>query len=77
MTLPTDALARRERYLTRFGANMIYLVEFVARAARGLEILYKEKNATESHAAARWYNGLEERYVRSLRFPNAALAEKG
>ena len=24
-----------------------------------LEILYAEKNAAESHAAARWYNGLE------------------
>jgi hypothetical protein len=26
MTWPTDALARRERYLTRFAANMAYLV---------------------------------------------------
>ena len=30
---------------------MTYLVEFAARAARDLEILYKEKNAAESHAA--------------------------
>jgi mRNA-degrading endonuclease RelE of RelBE toxin-antitoxin system len=39
---------------------MAYRVEFAARAARDLEILYVEKNAAESHAAARWYNGLEE-----------------
>ena len=39
---------------------MPYRVEFAARAARDLEILYVEKNAAESPAAARWYNGLEE-----------------
>jgi len=39
---------------------MTYLVEFAARAASDLEILYLEKSAAESHAAARWYNGLEE-----------------
>jgi toxin ParE1/3/4 len=39
---------------------MAYRVEFAARAARDLEILYVEKNAAESQAAARWYNGLEE-----------------
>ncbi|MGA7080838.1 MAG: type II toxin-antitoxin system RelE/ParE family toxin [Terriglobales bacterium] len=39
---------------------MAYLVEFSARADRDLEILYLEKDAAESHAAARWYNGLEE-----------------
>ena len=39
---------------------MAYHVEFAVRAARDLEILYVEKNATESQAAARWYNGLEE-----------------
>ena len=38
---------------------MTYLVEFAARAVRDLEILYVEKNAAESHAAARWYNQLE------------------
>ena len=46
-------------YLTRFAANMPYLVEFAARAARDLEILYVEKNAAESDAAARWYNKLQ------------------
>jgi toxin ParE1/3/4 len=39
---------------------MAYLVEFSARAAHDLEFLYVEKQAAESHAAARWYNGLEE-----------------
>jgi toxin ParE1/3/4 len=38
---------------------MAYRVEFAARAARDLELLYMEKNAAESPAAARWYNGLE------------------
>jgi mRNA-degrading endonuclease RelE of RelBE toxin-antitoxin system len=41
-------------------ANIAYRVEFTARAARDLEILYLEKNAVESHAAARWYNELEQ-----------------
>jgi hypothetical protein len=48
---------------------MTYLVEFAARAARDLEILYEEKNATESHAAARWYNGLEEAVYALASFP--------
>jgi mRNA-degrading endonuclease RelE of RelBE toxin-antitoxin system len=39
---------------------MAYRVEFAGRAARDLEILYVEKNAAESRAAAHWYNGLEE-----------------
>jgi toxin ParE1/3/4 len=39
---------------------MAYLVEFSARAIRDLEVLYVEKDAAESNAAARWYNGLEE-----------------
>src|ERR1017187_924238 len=38
---------------------MPYLVEFADRAVRDLEILYLEKNAAKSHAAARWYNELE------------------
>ena len=38
---------------------MTYLVEFAACAVRDLEILYREKNAAESHAAARWYSELE------------------
>jgi len=38
---------------------MEYHVEIADRAFRDLEILYMEKNAAESHAAARWYNGLE------------------
>ena len=59
------ALARREKYLTEFAANMAYRVEFAARAARDLEILYIEKNTVESHAAARWYNGLWTFYILS------------
>jgi hypothetical protein len=54
------APARRGRYSREFGANMAYSVEFSARAARDLEMLYLEKNAAESPAAARWYNGLEQ-----------------
>jgi toxin ParE1/3/4 len=38
---------------------MAYAVKFAARAIRDLEILYMEKNAVDSQAAARWYNGLE------------------
>ncbi|MGD0224533.1 MAG: type II toxin-antitoxin system RelE/ParE family toxin [Terriglobia bacterium] len=38
---------------------MTYLVESAARAVRDLESLYVEKNAAESHAAARWFNELE------------------
>jgi len=48
---------------------MTYLVEFAARAARDLEILYLERNAAESHAAARWYNGLEEAVYALASFP--------
>jgi len=39
---------------------MQYLVEFAERAIRDLEFLYRENNAAESIAAARWYNGLEK-----------------
>src|ERR1035438_3524961 len=38
---------------------MPYLVEFSALAFRDLEILYLEKDAAESPAAARWFNGLQ------------------
>jgi hypothetical protein len=49
---------------------MTYIVEFAARAARDLEILYLEKNAAESQAAARWYNGLEQAVNALALFPN-------
>jgi toxin ParE1/3/4 len=39
---------------------MTFHVELTDRAVRDLEILYLEKNAAESEAAARWFNGLEE-----------------
>jgi toxin ParE1/3/4 len=49
---------------------MAYSVEFAARAARDLEILYLEKNAAESAAAARWYNGLEQTVHTLETYPN-------
>ena len=39
---------------------MTYLVELADRAVNDLVFLYVEKNAAESAAAARWFNGLEE-----------------
>jgi hypothetical protein len=36
---------------------MTYRVELTDRAARDLATLYADKNAAESIAAARWYNG--------------------
>ena len=48
---------------------MTYLVEFAARAARDLEILYVEKNAAGSHAAAVWYNGLEQAVYALASYP--------
>jgi toxin ParE1/3/4 len=48
---------------------MTYHVELTTRAARDLETLYIEKNATESDAAARWCNGLEESVYALVRFP--------
>jgi toxin ParE1/3/4 len=38
---------------------MAYHIEFADRAARDLEALYVERNAAESEAASRWYNGME------------------
>jgi toxin ParE1/3/4 len=49
---------------------MAYRVEFAARAARDLEILYVEKNAAESQAAAGWYSGLEEAVYALETHPN-------
>lgn len=49
---------------------MTYLIELAARAARDLEILYVEKNAAESHAAARWYNGLEQAVYALASYPH-------
>ena len=48
---------------------MTYRVELARRAVRDLEILYVEKNAAESHAAARWYNGLEKAVYALGTFP--------
>jgi toxin ParE1/3/4 len=49
---------------------MAFRVEFAARAARDLEILYLEKNAAESPAAVRWYNGLEQAVYELETHPN-------
>jgi plasmid stabilization system protein ParE len=43
----------------KFAGDTIYRVELTDRAARDLYSLYEEKNAAESLAASRWYNGLE------------------
>jgi mRNA-degrading endonuclease RelE of RelBE toxin-antitoxin system len=48
---------------------MTYRVELTDRAVRDLEILYQEKNAAESLAAARWFNGLEKAVCRLERYP--------
>jgi plasmid stabilization system protein ParE len=39
---------------------MTYRVELAERAVRDLELLFLEKNASESPAAARWFNQLEQ-----------------
>jgi plasmid stabilization system protein ParE len=49
---------------------MAFRFELAARAARDLEILYLEKNAAESPAAARWYNGLEQAVYALQTHPN-------
>ena len=60
---------------------MTYLVDFAARAVHDLEILYVEKNAAESHAAACWYNGLEQAVYTLASYPHrcpiAPEARKG
>jgi mRNA-degrading endonuclease RelE of RelBE toxin-antitoxin system len=48
---------------------MTYRVELASRAILDLEILYAEKNAAESQAAARWYNGLEEAIYALATYP--------
>ena len=48
---------------------MAYRVELTARAARDLELIYLEKDAAESQAAARWYNRLEEVVSALGRYP--------
>ncbi len=49
---------------------MAYHVEFADRAAHDLEALYVEKNAAESQAASRWYNGLEEAVYALVIYPD-------
>jgi mRNA-degrading endonuclease RelE of RelBE toxin-antitoxin system len=49
---------------------MTYHVKFAARASRDLQILYVGKNAAESDAAARWYNGLEQAVYALASYPH-------
>jgi plasmid stabilization system protein ParE len=49
---------------------MAYLVELAARAARDLEDLYVAKKASQSQAAASWYNGLEDAVLTLAARPN-------
>ncbi|HSY66141.1 MAG TPA: type II toxin-antitoxin system RelE/ParE family toxin [Terriglobales bacterium] len=53
---------------------MAYHIEFAERAARDLESLYVEKNASESQAASRWYNGLEREVYTLANYPNRCPA---
>jgi toxin ParE1/3/4 len=53
---------------------MAYRIEFADRAARDLEALYVEKNAAESQAASRWYNGLEEAMPALAVYPHRCAA---
>ena len=39
---------------------MMYRVDLADRAVRDLELLFLEKNAVDSPAAARWFNRLEQ-----------------
>jgi plasmid stabilization system protein ParE len=48
---------------------MAYRVELTERAKRDLGDLYAHINATESAAAARWFNGLEESVYGLESFP--------
>ena len=48
---------------------MAYRVELANRAVRDLELLYLEKNAADSPAAARWYNGLQKAVYALERYP--------
>lgn len=53
---------------------MTYRVELTGRAASDLDSLYLEKHATDSPAAARWYNSLEEAIYSLERFPHRSTA---
>ena len=48
---------------------MTYRVELANRAVRDLELLYLEKKAGESKAAAGWFNRLEEAVSALGRYP--------
>jgi plasmid stabilization system protein ParE len=51
-----------------------YLVELTVRAERDLDYLYERLAASDSTAAARWFNGLEEAIHTLERFPRRCPA---
>ena len=53
---------------------MAYHVELALRAARDLDHIYLQIDAAESIAAARWYNGLEEKIYSLERWPRRCPA---
>ena len=53
---------------------MAYRVELTERAIRDLDHLYAEKNAAESEAAARRYNGLERAIYTLANYPRRCPA---
>ena len=57
---------------------MAYRVELTDRAKRDLGDLYVHIDATESAAAARWFNGLEDAALGLATYPNhCPLAPEG
>ncbi|MBV8054105.1 MAG: type II toxin-antitoxin system RelE/ParE family toxin [Deltaproteobacteria bacterium] len=48
---------------------MAYLVELTRRAERDLTYLFERISASDSVAAARWFNGLEQAIYTLERFP--------
>jgi plasmid stabilization system protein ParE len=49
---------------------MTYRVELADRAVRDLELLFLEKNAADSPAAARWFNRLEQAVCALGKYPS-------
>ena len=55
---------------------MTYRVELTDRAFCDLAILYEEKHAQESLAAARWFNGLEQAVDTLATFPRRCVVAR-
>src|SRR5438552_18159947 len=54
---------------TKYAAAMAYLVELTRRAERDLSYLFQRISASDSAAAASWFNGLEKAIYTLERFP--------